>query len=956
MGIVYLSQDLRLERQVALKFLPPQVIPDADEKERFMREAKAASALDHPNIGTIHEIAESGDGQLFIVMAYYGGDTLKQKIDRGPLPLKEALEIAVQMARGLAKAHDQQIVHRDIKPANVVVTREGVVKIIDFGLAKLGGVTRITQTGTTVGTVAYMSPEQARGEEVDQRTDVWSLGVVLYEMLTGRLPFPGDHVEAIIHAILHAKPKPLRHLRTDVPVELERVLQRALKKEPQSRYRSAHEVLKDLVDYQSSMAAPAVGVRGGRLLFAWIKQKRVAIPVLLTLLVLGSLLGWFFHRQAKVHWAREEALPEISRLIDETNFAVAFALARQAEKYIPADPNLLKSWSAMSGLISVHTTPPDAKVYMKEYRGAHSDWVYLGHTPIEKVRIPVGPSRWKIEKEGFATIEDVGGLISQGFSTAGFRSPPVQSQTVSYVLDTQGSPPPGMVRVSGVGGFERMEPVQLPDYWMDRYEVTNKQFKQFVDSGGYRKRGYWTHLFLKGGRALSWEEAMAEFHDATGRPGPATWELGEHPQGQDAYPVTGVSWYEAAAYAEFVGKSLPTISHWKNAAMLRSYIIPLSNFSGRGPAPVGSYQGMSGYGTYDMAGNVKEWCWNEGADNQRYILGGGWNEPGYMFFQPYAHPPFHRYGNFGFRCVKYLSKEALSKAVTGPVITSVRNYKEERPVSEEVFRVYRSLYSYDKMPLNAAVESVDERDPDWRKERISFAAAYGNERVIAYLFLPKKFAPPFQTVIYFPGTDAFEFRSSEDMYMEGVEIAIKSGRAILWPFYKGTYERGGGSEEFKNATATSSLYRDHVICWSKDLGRSIDYLETRPDLDHQKIGYYGFSDGAFMGAILPALEKRLKVGVLYSGGFSPGKALPEVDQINFAPRVTIPVLMLNGRYDWFFPLEISQLPMFRLLGTSKEHKRHALFETGHVIPRSQQIKETLDWLDRYLGPTKRKEP
>ena len=232
MGVVYKTEDTKLKRTVALKFLPPELTRDEESKERFIHEAQAASALDHNNICTIHEIGEAADGQMFICMAYYEGETLKKKIARGPMPVQQSIDNAIQVAEGLVKAHGQGIVHRDIKPANLMITNDGVIKIVDFGLAKLAGRTRVTKTGTTVGTAAYMSPEQARGEAVDHRTDIWSLGVVIYEMLTGQLSFKGDYEQAVVYSILNEKPEPVTGLRTGVPMELERIVDKAMAKSP----------------------------------------------------------------------------------------------------------------------------------------------------------------------------------------------------------------------------------------------------------------------------------------------------------------------------------------------------------------------------------------------------------------------------------------------------------------------------------------------------------------------------------------------------------------------------------------------------------------------------------------------------------------------------------------------------------------------------------------------------
>jgi predicted ATPase/Tfp pilus assembly protein PilF/predicted Ser/Thr protein kinase len=253
MGVVYKAEDAKLKRFVALKFLPPDLTRDDEAKERFVNEAQAASALDHPNICTIYEIDQDEDGRMFIAMAYYEGETLQTKVSSNQLSVISAIDIAIQIAQGLAKAHEHGIIHRDIKPANVIITKDGVAKILDFGLAKLSGQTRLTKVGTTMGTVAYMSPEQTRGVDVDHRADIWALGVVLYEMITGQLPFKGEYEAAVMYSIVNEDPEPLARCRSDVPEALQMIVEKALQKDAGTRYQTAIEILTDLKSSQAGV-------------------------------------------------------------------------------------------------------------------------------------------------------------------------------------------------------------------------------------------------------------------------------------------------------------------------------------------------------------------------------------------------------------------------------------------------------------------------------------------------------------------------------------------------------------------------------------------------------------------------------------------------------------------------------------------------------------------------------
>jgi formylglycine-generating enzyme required for sulfatase activity/pimeloyl-ACP methyl ester carboxylesterase len=680
-------------------------------------------------------------------------------------------------------------------------------------------------------------------------------------------------------------------------------------------------------------------------LFTWKNMRKAAVAALAIWGI--AVTGWVIQTDrgdADSERNLVTSLDEIQRLAGEYNFPDAYAIAEELDSQISDESIRESMWSVVARELTIETDPPGATVFLRDYIASDSQWQELGVTPLDVKRYPLGLSRLRFELDGYLPRQ-----------TANFSS--LIAAADPFVLDTAETMPAGMARVSGGAltiqspGMEQFEALELGDFFVDMYEVTNEQYKVFVDAGGYSDSACWTHPFVRDGQEISFEDAMAQFVDQTGRAGPSGWQIGTYPDGEDKLPVGGVSWHEAAAYACFVGKSLPTVYHWFAAAdpFSSNHVVPQSNYSGEQAAAVGQYNGISRDGIYDMAGNVREWVQNP-QDDARFILGGGWNDPEYSFNDAVTSPAFDRSLENGIRLAVYPDTTNVATAAA-PLAKSFRDFSAEEPVSDEVFTVYQQMYEYDDSPLNAEIIETIESGT-YVRERIELDAAYNEERLTIFLFLPtgSNASPPYQTLLFFPGSNDIYKTSYDELRLGSVEYVLRSGRAIVYPIYKGTYDRK--SDLRSDVQNDSNVYRDHTIAWARDVGRAIDYLETRDDINTDRLAYLGFSWGAAMGPIMTAVEDRFKTALFYVGGMMMQDVQPMADPFNFLPRVTIPVFMLNGKYDSFFPVETAIMPFYENLGTPEADKKLTITDSNHFVgaySANQLISESLDWLDKYLG-------
>jgi eukaryotic-like serine/threonine-protein kinase len=582
--------------------------------------------------------------------------------------------------------------------------------------------------------------------------------------------------------------------------------------------------------------------------------------------------------------------------------------------------------------------------------------VIIGVTPIRERRLARGDYRVVVVKDSFVPLET---LASSHAERATRRSVAPIIITARLVRSDQA--PRDMVFVPG-GVYKLTSPdmpvdlaTRLDDYFIDKYEVTNEAYKAFVTSGGYRKPEYWAQGLGGGG-------VWRRFTDRTGLPGPRSWAGQDYPPGRGRYPVTDVSWYEAAAYCAFVAKALSTAFQWEKAArnglttyfegvmMPWGYVAPgeptalRANFSSTGPAPVDAYRfGISPFGAYSMAGNVKEWTANPVRDGYG-VTGGSWQDPIYLYSDYGSVSPSSSAADLGFRCAKVRGQATGDEGAFR--IRTDRRTPRYTPVGPVAFQALLSHYRYDRRPLDAQIIRTSET-LDWVRQEIRYVALEA-DTALAYLYLPKQGAPPFQTMLYVPSSSAF-FQGTVPEDLEWtIGPNIKAGRAALAVVFRGMAERSFGPG-WEPPKPSSVRFRDLMVLHATEMRRGIDYLETRDDIDMQRLSYVGLSWGAGSRLGFAAVDDRFHAVVLIGGGIDERlqPTLPEAANFNFAPYIKAPKLLLNGRDDEEHPWYTRALPLWNLL---REPKKLVLVEgAGHLPPVEARVPAINQFLDRVLG-------
>lgn len=682
---------------------------------------------------------------------------------------------------------------------------------------------------------------------------------------------------------------------------------------------------------------------------ATIKPKKrwtLYLNILVTIL-LGALFVYYFQKGNTAKTLLDEKLPEIVAAFDNDEFKIVYTETKQLLDEGNTNPVVRSYYDKVTVPVSITTFPEGVAVSFKYVRDSLDNWVDLGTSPLDNIRVPNSLLEYKFNYQGMEMSEiQHTYYLKNGFNH--FILPNSDAIPENHTLCLGGTKP------LSYPGIDHLPAVSIAPYSISKYEVTNEEYKAFVDAKGYENPDYWDFPYEMNGKVLTFEKTIPLLVDAFGKLGPTQWSYGNYPDGQGAFPVTGISWFEAMAYARFRGMSLPNLYQWANAAILgdADSFVPKSNFSKNQLIAVGSDDNKNDNDIYDIAGNAREWIVNsiEETHTKKGILGGGYTDDAYYFNDYYGQNALDRSISNGMRLVKNLESSATYDTdPTAVVSIGTRDFLNEEKISDDVFQIFKEQFDYPQKSLKATTVLSELTSGSFRAERFEISSPYEEGgRLPGYIFYDSAHAKPLKPILFFPGSNAIHLTNIEyaiKRYFKSFDYLMSEGYAVVLPIYISTYER---EDELKSDYPNDSeSYKQHVIKWGKEYKRTIDYIVARKDMDAANLTYFGVSWGGYMANILLAIDDRVKSATLYVAGLCFQKSKKEVESYHYTSRITIPVLMLNGEFDQFFPLETSQIPMFKLLATPEADKKHYVSKTGHYVPREVLISEHLGWLKKY---------
>lgn len=654
------------------------------------------------------------------------------------------------------------------------------------------------------------------------------------------------------------------------------------------------------------------------------------------------LFVYFFRKSETKNELLNELLPKISRAYDDKNINYVFKKSKELLAEYPENQILKSFFIKSSWKVNVDSDLDKTDVYVKY--GNDSIWNYVGKTPVDSLSVPaLGDENDFNLKLINGEYEYIGSDEEYGF----FNISLVQKLPKGFVLKNSKSEV--FVNMPGVflGNNNKIDA-----FGVSKTEVSNIEYKEFIDKGGYENPDFWDFPTSINGKKYSFKNTIGLFTDKFGKSGPKNWTYGDFPDGEENFPVSGISWFEAKAYAKFRGLSLPNIFQWIDAAQLSGLILKLpdingSNYNTSKPRQVNLQLNESGL-LPNIAGNVREWVINSHGQDRKAILGGSYGTNEYTFNSFYSLSPFNRSLQNGLRLVKNFEKN-FSYNDTIKVKHIERNFRLEKNVSDEVFEVYKSQFDYPNTPLNVEVNKIESPDKKYQIEKFEMSTTYKNdEKLYGYIITSERFKEMSKPIIEFPGAWAIfnnklnidEFIIKEKKYL------LDEGYSIIIPVYHNTWDRKKTIKDWwPNETEE---YKNTIIKIGKDFKRVVDFLETRKNLNIKKLSYMGYSWGSVTSNILLAIENRVKSAAIFVGGLMLQKSRKEIESHLYVRRIKIPILHIVGKLDGIFEFEDSFLPWNELVGTPDEDKKIVILdEIGHGLPKDLMIDKHLQFIKKY---------